>query len=247
MKLVDLSAPIEEDFIITQQDWTKDLLEIRKARTIGRDGYQVTRFTLITHTGTHLDAPCHIFTREEKDGIFYVEDWPLEQLYGETVVWDIPKGEGESYTSQDFEKANEKLEVREGDIVLVHTGWGRYDDLRLKERKNWYHVFRKHPGLNEDGAKWLVKKKIKAYGQDTVGTQSPETSWMGRSPEDEEAGVARRLEPVHATMLRNNIVLLEHLTNLDKIAGRRVICGFFPLAFRGVEAAPMRAIAFLED
>jgi kynurenine formamidase len=248
MKIVDLSAPLEEDFIVAQVPWKKPFLEIKKVRNIPRDGYQASRFSLTCHTGTHMDAPAHVFTREEKDGIFYIEDWPLEQLYGDTVVLDIPKGELEPITAADFEKASEKLEVREGDIVLVHTGWGRYDQLTLKDRKNWDYVVDKRPGLVLDGAEWLVEKRVKAYGQDTVGTQHEKYPLSpSEAPDYAERGFVRKVEPVHTLLLKNNIVLLEHLTNLDKVANRRITAGFFPLPLRGVEASPMRALAFLED
>lgn len=182
-----------------------------------------------------------MLTREGKEGIFYVEDIPLEQLYGEAVVLDMPKGEMESITAKDFENA--ALEIRAGDIVLVHTGWGRFDE---KERKNWHYAFYKRPGLDVDGAEWLVNKKIKAYGQDTVGTQSRKYSFV-RDEKAQEAGIIRRIEPVHTLLLKNNVILLEHLTNLDKVVNRRIMVGFFPLPLKGVEAAPMRALAFLEE
>ena len=54
-------------------------------------------------------------------------------------------------------------------------------------------------------------------------------------------------EPIHAMMLGNDIMLLEHLTNLDKVANRRIIAGFFPLPLKGADGAPVRGVAFVED
>ncbi|MFC1867267.1 cyclase family protein, partial [Thermodesulfobacteriota bacterium] len=128
--------------------------------------------------------------------------------------------------------------------VLVHTGWGRY--FEKDQTKNAFWVCVNRPGLSLDGAEWLVKRKIKAYGQDTIGTHQPATSWF---PDEKTAasGVRWIDEPVHQLMLGNDILLLEHLTNLDKVANRRIIAGFFPLPLKGTDGAPIRAVAFIED
>lgn len=164
----------------------------------------------------------------------------MEQLYGETVVLDMPKGELEPIGARDFE--NSPVEIRENDIVLVHTGWGKYFQ---KEPRNNHYLFTKRPGLEVDGAEWLIKRKIKAYGQDTIGTQYPTHSFF-LDQESREKGVPWNPEPVHDLMLKNDIVLIEHLTNLDKVAGKRIISGFFPLPFRGLDGSPVRALAFVE-
>jgi kynurenine formamidase len=49
-----------------------------------------------------------------------LDDIPLDWLYGETVVLDIPKAEKEPISAEGFENATP--EIKEGDIVLVHTG-----------------------------------------------------------------------------------------------------------------------------
>lgn len=249
VKLVDLSTPFDTEYSVGMPPFEYEKYEIKPIRTFGRDGRRTSEFTLNCHIGTHIDAPMHACTREEKEGKWYLGDIPLEQLFGETVVLDIPKGLEEPYgapiTAEDLEKASsvsKELEIREGDIVLVHTGWGHYF---VDEPKTGDYIFYKGPGLEESGAKWLVKKKIKGYGQDTCGTQWKKTFFFP-TPEEKEHGEKHLGEHIHRIMLLNDIVLLEHLYNLDKIAGRRVICGFFPLPFKDIEASPMRAVAFVE-
>ena len=46
---------------------------------------------------------------------------PLDWLYGENEVLDIPMKSKEPVSPYDFEKA--AFKIREGDMVLVHTGW----------------------------------------------------------------------------------------------------------------------------
>lgn len=241
MRLIDLTTPYDGEYSCAQLPAVELHNELTWARTLAREGNYVTDIHISSHTGTHLDAPMHVLSREEKKGMYYLGDIPLERLYGETVCWDIPKGELEPITADDFEKANKKLPVKEGDILLIYTHWGHYYFT-----KNPRYLFNKCPGLEFDGAEWCVSKKIKAYGQDTVGTQYKAYSFV-QSDEVWQTGAKPAAEPVHRLMLSNDIVLLEHLTNLDKIAGRRVTCGFFPLPLQDREGAPMRAVAFLDD
>ena len=49
-----------------------------------------------------------------------MDDIPLDWLYGETVVLDIPKAGKEPISAEGFENA--KPEIKEGDIILVHIG-----------------------------------------------------------------------------------------------------------------------------
>ena len=250
MKLLDLSTPFDKDYSIPSYPFGHFDLEIKHTTTIPRDGNYSTQITMYSHVGTHMDAPMHVLSRKEKNGKYYLGDYPLEQMYGETVVLDIPKGVEEPYgaaiRAEDLEKASKasnELGVREGDIVLVHTGWGRYF---TEDPKTAHWIFYKGPGLDIDGAEWLVKKKIKAFGMDTIGTQYKKYSFFP-SKEELDIGIKHVGEPVHRILLSNDILLIEHLYHLDQIAGKRVICGFFPLPFVDIEASPIRAIAFLDD
>lgn len=58
------------------------------------------------------------------------------------------------------------VEIREGDIVLFHTGW---TDAKLKaDPKAWVSG---EPGLGESGAQWLASKNVMAVGADTWGLE----------------------------------------------------------------------------
>lgn len=245
MRILDISTPYDWDCSVPQPPFISDrkLNELRWTFTFEDSSYIDAEFTLSSHAGTHIVAPMMVFRREEKAGKYSLDQIPLEQLYGWTTVLDIPKGELEPITAADLEKASKDLEIREGDIVLVHTGWGRYF---VTEPRNGYYLYNRHPGLEIDAAEWLVNKKIKAYGQDTMGVQCAKYS-LFMTEEEKLSGMTRKIEPVRRLLLGNDIALIEQLHNLDKISSRRVVCGFFPLPFKGVEASPIRAVAFLED
>src|SRR5207249_6422660 len=54
--------------------------------------------------------------------------------------------------------------LREGDIVIVHTGWGDLFE-QFPAQNALYNSG--EPGLSKDAAQWLVSQKIVAVGADT--------------------------------------------------------------------------------
>ncbi|MGH7367635.1 MAG: cyclase family protein [Candidatus Rokuibacteriota bacterium] len=58
--------------------------------------------------------------------------------------------------------------LREGDIVIIHTGWG---DL-FEQFPAQNALFNSgEPGIGKDAAKWLISQKIVAVGNDTWGVE----------------------------------------------------------------------------
>ena len=80
---------------------------------------------------------------------------------------DIVK-EGTAFNTKEIEEVAKKqgVEIRQGDVVLFHTGWvgliGK-DDKRYNAGE---------PGLGVDGAKYLVGKGVVAVGADTWGLEA---------------------------------------------------------------------------
>lgn len=79
---------------------------------------------------------------------------------------DVVK-EGTAFNTAEIEAVAKKqgVEIRQGDVVLFHTGWvsliGK-DDKRYNAGE---------PGLGVDGAKYLVSKGVVAIGADTWGLE----------------------------------------------------------------------------
>jgi kynurenine formamidase len=77
-----------------------------------------------------------------------------------------------------------------GKAVLVHTNWSRH------WRSDQY--FEDHPHLTGELAQWLVDSGARLVGIDSYNIDS----------------VATGERPVHSTLLRNDIPIVEHMTNL---------------------------------
>lgn len=117
-------------------------------------------------------------------------DLKLEQVAGlEGVLVRIPAGQGRAIDETFFNS----LDVR-GKAVLVHTGWARHWKTDL--------YFEGHPFLTESAANVL-----KAGGATLVGIDSLNI--------DDTADGHR---PVHTILLGANILIVEHLCNLETIS-----------------------------
>ncbi len=235
MRIIDLTCPLDDTHQSAQYPTIASRVQFFPLYTMPRDGRRVTEFTLTTHTNTHVDAPSHVF----KDGKT-LSELPLEKFYGSTIVLDTPKGPLGEITAEDLDEKGG--EIREGDIVLFCTGWGRYLHA---ERAQPAYLAANHPGLVESAALWLVERKVKAVGIDCFAVRHPKLS-PALSPQDLLANKPKPIEPVHKHLLGNDIVIVEQLMNLESIKGQRVTAAFFPLPFLGVDGSPVRAVAIVE-
>ncbi|MBT3788103.1 MAG: cyclase family protein [Alphaproteobacteria bacterium] len=97
-------------------------------------------------------------------------------LIGRGVLIDMAKHKGvatmkagEAITSADLKAAmkTQGVEIRQGDVVLIHTGW---TDAKLeKEPTVWVSG---EPGLNNEAAVFLASKSPMAVGADTWGVEA---------------------------------------------------------------------------
>jgi len=106
-----------------------------------------------------------------------------------------------------------------GKAVLVHTGWSKH------WRTDSY--FENHPFLTAEAADYLVVQKVKLVGIDSHNIDDTRTN----------------SRPVHTTLLKNEILIVEHMANLNLLNGKKFIFNAVPLKFVGVGTFPVRAFA----
>ncbi len=144
----------------------------------------------------------------------------LEQVAGlEGVLVRLPAGHGRAVDSSVFAG----LDVR-GKAVIVHTGWARH----------WKtdQYFEGHTFLTADAAETL-----KAGGAALVGIDSLNI---------DDTNDGRR--PVHTTLLGANILIVEHLCNLEQIPpGRAFTFYAVPVKVKAFGTFPVRAFVELAD
>ncbi len=176
----------------------------------------ISELRIATHAGTHVDAPWHFVAHGKT-----IDQVPLEQLCGSAVVVPVRREAQKPITAADLEASPEQ--IRNGDIVLLSTGWG--DKFDLPE----YNV---HPYVSEEAAHWLVARKVKMLGLDMITVDLP-------TPMRPEGFTY----PVHHILLENEVLIIENLANLGPIEGKRVKLYAFPLSIRGSDAGQARVVA----
>mgnify|MGYP006278156503 CR=1 FL=1 len=114
--------------------------------------------------------------------------------------------EGTPYTREDIQAAEEAqgVEIREGDVVLFHSGWLNLLDGSDEARERYVSV---EPGLGKTGAEYLIEKGVVAIGADTWGLEVVPF----------EAGVG--VFEVHQMLLaKNGIYILENMDSRELVA-----------------------------
>lgn len=260
MKLYDLSQDLNQDCSF----WPfYPPFEVKYFKRKAEHGVNAQYIQSSNHMGTHLDAPRHFVTNGKT-----IDQLPLEWLYGEGVIVDLSDmlGELDIFRPADIE---ERVEVREGDILFINTGWHKYTFLEPEGDEEKY--IHRHPGPHHSIVDWLLEKKIHLWGVDMISTDHPMNLPIGRflgkgglehwqrvrAQVEEKFGAENvdDLFPEEAYQLTHNALFpydCFHVENLGgqigapELQNRRLTLGAFPWKFKGGEAAFCRAVAFVE-
>jgi arylformamidase len=260
MKLFDLSQPLNQD----APSWPfYPPFEVKYIKRKSEHGVNAQYIMSSNHMGTHLDAPRHFVT-----GGLTIDQLPLEWLYGDGVIVDLTHlDELDIFTPKDIE---DRVEVREGDILILHTGWHEYANFGATPDEEKYIL--RHPGPHFDLVPWLIEKKIKLWGVDMISTDHPMNlpigRFLGRGALEQWKKVRAQCEekfgadqidtlfPDSAYQLTHNALFPHNCVHVENMGGdigapelqnRRMKIGCFPWKFKGGEAAFCRSVAFLEE
>lgn len=184
--------------------------------TIPRNGSNVSRLTMGSHTATHLDAPIH-FT----EGGATVTDIDLSSLVGPAIVVDVRGKEFHGAISWD-DIAPQAGKLGPEVTLLLCTGWSQH--WGRKE-------YMKSPHLSEEAAKEIMERGVRVVGIDVFSVD-------GEVPEG-------AVETVHRLLLGNGILIVENLTNVEALLdGSAYLVSLLPLKLQGCDGSPIRAVAW---
>jgi len=144
---------------------------------------------LKSHVKTHVESPWHLDKKGKQ-----LSEFPLEHFVGRMVHLRFDVKEGESITAEMVAQADGG-DIRKGDIICVSTTVPEGVNPETEKA-------RVYPVFMGKAAKYLHDKGIKAFGLDCSLDQGKTTE--GIMP--------------HDYFLKNEIPLIEMLTNLDKLS-----------------------------
>lgn len=228
-------------------------------RAIGKmtNGYsaQNLRLAISDHSGTHIDQLNHVGQMQENgDFLVYnglrnrdiidtfgtknlgIELMPpiiargiLIDIASQKGVNMLPAGYAIQPDELDDVLASQGTAVKEGDVVLVHTGWGR----------NWHSpekMLSGEPGIGKACAGWALDHNIICWGLDQFATDPIPFEFPGEAL------------PMHIAMLtKAGIRLIENI-NMEEIVRDKVyefLTIAAPLKIRGATGSPIRLLALI--
>jgi kynurenine formamidase len=225
------------------------------------------RIETALHVGTHFDGAMHATDGRRGD----MASLPLDYLMNRGVVVDISDkvADWSIITPQMIESSG--VEIRDGDILILHTGWHRHYEGQKQQDLVRYFCF--HPGPNLATMHWMLERKIKWFGMDTGSCDHPMNTSIrnmrpdiaaqfarehGKSPEDffgrfeylhklSGRKVVADMFPFHNWAFQEGLLHAENVGgDIELVLGQRCLIGAFPWRYEGLEACPCRILAFLD-
>ena len=202
MKIYDLSPEINKEMVV-YKDKVQNKPDTKVIRAIKKgDIANESVFVLYAHTGSHVDAPYHFLSK----GIT-IEKLNLNKFMGKSIVLDFTKVKN-AITKNHFKN----LKIQKNEIVLLKT--------KNNPDKTYNYGF---TYLEKSGAEYLVSKKVKAVGLDSLSVERNQPNY-----------------DTHKTLLKNNIPIFEGL-DLSKVKQGRYFFYGFPLKIKA-DGSPIRAV-----
>jgi len=187
MRIVDLSHSISPGMPVWPGTPAPEFSDLC---TVGRDGFGERWMQLSSHTGTHLDAPAHLF-----EGAASLDRMPVERFIGKGALLDL-RGASSGLVSLDQLRVIQPS-IEKADFLLLHVGWSRFWGTAEYDRN--------YPVLSTEAATWLAGLGLKGVGVDAPSFDDP----------DSEALLIHRCLLGSGLLLIENLTALDQLVGSD--------------------------------
>jgi kynurenine formamidase len=255
-RVIDLAHPIEAGMpVSSNHPGFKMALARRHGDMVRADGGSAASEMMMLggHTGTHVDALCHVShdgrlfggadaqeaQRGGRFGMYGAERIPI--AFGRGVLLDVAALHGVSVlpaglpiTDADLGRAEARqgLEVRRGDVVLVRTGWSTH----WGDAETFLGATDGAPGPDASGARWLIDRGVFMTGGETVAYECI------------PPGRGHALLPVHRMLLVEHGIFIIEAMALEELAQSGAGVFLFvmtPLKVVGATGVPVRPVAVI--
>lgn len=213
MRIVDFTHTIEPGMPVYPGT---EPPKLRLANSYEKDGFKETLLEMYSHTGTHMDAPAHIFSDCPS-----LDSLPAAQFVGQGLVINCSDAKvGDILDMKRLEAVRPLAD--QADFLLFRTGWDRF----------WgqSEYYGEYPVIGPDVVEYLIASEKKGIGLDVIGVDP----------------IRDQMLSIHRQLLRDgNKVIIENLTNLAAAGeGLFTFCAL-PLKYVHADGSPIRAIGIL--
>mgnify|MGYP001205402965 CR=1 FL=1 len=213
MKIYDLTHQINPQMSV-YPGTDKPIFEV--GSSLEGDGFKERRLTIFSHTGTHADAPAHLFP----DGKT-LDQYPIDSFMGVALLVDVSHlAGGQTIEVSAFYSISGLLGKM--DFLILRTGasslWGSPE------------YFSTFPTLSHEAANYLTEFSLKAIGCDAISFDAVGSVDL----------------PIHHILLEKELFLIENLTGLEPLPVEEIFqFACLPLNLAEADGAPVRAVAVI--
>lgn len=255
-QFIDISMPLENDVVSDPQPFNPKISYIDHEMSVDQmtaffpglkkqdlpdgEAWAIEKVELITHNGTHLDAPYHFASTMNKgERAITIDEVPLDWCFRPGVKLDFRQlDDGYVVTAADVEAELSRIghDLQPLDIVVVNTragsAYGQDDYVEAG------------CGMGYEATMYLLERGVRLTGTDAWSWDAPFVYTAEKYAESKDASI---IWEGHKAGRDIGYCHLEKLHNLEALPADGFTIACFPVKIRGASAGWTRAVAILED
>ena len=255
-RIIDLSIFLENDVVsdppvyrpriqyvdhrMSVEEMTSFFPGLTAADLPDEEGWALERIELITHNGTHLDAPYHFAsTMNRGERASTIDEVPLDWCLQPGVKLDFRHlPDGYVATAQDVEAELKRIghQLQPLEIVLVNT--------RAGSRYGHDDYVGAGCGMGREATMYLLERGVRLTGTDAWSWDAPFVYTAKKYAKTQDAGL---IWEGHRAGREIGYCHLEKLHNLEALPADGFTVSCFPVKIRAASAGWTRAVAILEN
>lgn len=254
-RFIDISIPLENDVISDPMGFRPQVTYFNHKQTVNQmtgffnglreedlpdgEAWAIEHVSLITHNGTHLDAPYHFHSTMDKGKkAITIDEVSLDWCFKPGVKLDFrhfPDG----YVAQPSDIENElkriDYKLNSLDIVLVNT--------RAGSRYGFDDYLSSGCGMGREATLYLLERGVRLTGTDAWSWDAPFEYTKEKFLKSKDPSIIWEGHKVGKDI---GYCHLEKLYNLESLPSYGFIVSCFPVKIKGASAGWTRAVAIIE-